>query len=147
MEKTCCWCIFVLKKRRRSGWMRSLFMKYTEKQLIKAINKSTSFNECARLLGLSRANSKFRNKIRKCGVDISHFKFKKYSKELLEKIVSKSISMADVARHLGTSPNGGSKGWIKKRIDDFKIDTSHFVGQSWSKGKSFTNRRKKHQIF
>ena len=57
-----------------------------------------------------------------------------YTKELLEPIVSNSKSVSDVIRHLGIVPRGGNFNTIKKKIDEFNIDHSHFIGQGWSKG-------------
>ena len=66
----------------------------------------------------------------------------KYSETDLREAVSQSKSFADVARNFGITPHGGSQAHLKKRIEQHNIDTKHFVGQAWSKGRVFDNRRK-----
>jgi hypothetical protein len=66
----------------------------------------------------------------------------KYSKEKLEEAVSVSVSFAEVARKFGIKPHGGAQSHIKQKAIRLGIDYSHFKGQSWSKGRSFGNRRK-----
>ncbi len=61
-------------------------------------------------------------------------KWRKYSKEELEKIVVESRSYREVARKLGYAMDGG--GTIKSMhvmCEELKLDTSHFLGQSWNK--------------
>ena len=60
----------------------------------------------------------------------------KYSKELLEPIVKRCASYAEVLRELGLKISGGSYAYIKDRIIFLGIDTKHFTGQLWSKGKT-----------
>lgn len=64
----------------------------------------------------------------------------KYTKELLEPIVKESLAWSEVCRKLGIKPATGSQSHIKKRAIDFEIDFSHFIGQAWNKGKTFTKK-------
>ena len=60
----------------------------------------------------------------------------KYTKELLEPLVKESVTIVEVLDKLGIKKrNGGNHNYISKRIKHFDIDTTHFVGQSWNKGK------------
>lgn len=59
----------------------------------------------------------------------------KYSVEQLENAVKSCNSIAQVLSKLGIVPAGGNYQTIKRRIKKHKIDTSHFTGQSWNKGK------------
>jgi predicted RNA-binding Zn-ribbon protein involved in translation (DUF1610 family) len=60
----------------------------------------------------------------------------RYSKEVISDAVAKSKSVANVLRLLGISPSsGGMNAHIKKRIKFFEIDSSHFTGQGWNKGR------------
>lgn len=68
-----------------------------------------------------------------------HFK---YTKEILEDAVSKSFSYSGVIRYLGKEQAGGTQSHIKKMIEKFCIDTSHFTGQAHRKGAS--SNKKKH---
>jgi hypothetical protein len=53
----------------------------------------------------------------------------KYTKDLLESAVAQANSFAHVCRILGVSSSTGMQTHITKRIRDFNIDTSHFLGQ------------------
>lgn len=70
----------------------------------------------------------------------------KYNKELLREAVANSLSMAGVVRHLGLQLAGGNLSHIKKKIDLFEIDTSHFTGQGHMRGKVSNNRRTPEEI-
>ena len=50
----------------------------------------------------------------------------KYTKELLSEAVAQSNTFADVTRTLGLRLSGGNHSHIKKRIEQYEIDTSHF---------------------
>ena len=62
----------------------------------------------------------------------------KYTKENLELIVSECYSVRQVLQKLGLKEAGGNYQNIKTRIKQFGIDTSHFHGQLWSKGKTWS---------
>lgn len=51
---------------------------------------------------------------------------------MLAEAASNSSSIAEVMRKLNIQPAGGTHAHIKKRLIDFGIDTSHFVGQGWN---------------
>lgn len=61
---------------------------------------------------------------------------RKYTKEWLEELCKDSYSLAEVLKKAGRKPGGGSQTTLKKKIEEFNIDTSHFTGQLWSKGKT-----------
>lgn len=61
----------------------------------------------------------------------------KHDKETLLKAVENSISIADVCRILGIVPRGGNYKTLKKKIREYGIDNSHFLGQGWNKGERF----------
>jgi len=58
----------------------------------------------------------------------------KYTKPILEKAVAATTSIAGVLRYLRVKQSGGMHGHIKRRIQSFRIDTTHFTGQGWNKG-------------
>ena len=64
----------------------------------------------------------------------------KYTKEILKEIVSKSKSVAEVCRHFGIKGSTGAQSHLSKKIKAFELDTSHFTGQGWNKGKVFPKR-------
>ena len=62
---------------------------------------------------------------------------KKYTKESLEPIVKECGSFRQVLLKLGLKGAGGNYENIKTRIKMFDIDTTHFHGQLWNKGKKW----------
>lgn len=59
----------------------------------------------------------------------------KYTREVLEKAVAESESIAGVLRTLGLVQAGGTHAHISRSIKKHGIDTSHFTGQSWGRGR------------
>lgn len=66
---------------------------------------------------------------------------RKYTKELLESIVTTSTSTAQVLRKLGLKEAGGTHHYIKKKIDQYKIDISHFKGRGSDLSKGVKNKK------
>ena len=64
----------------------------------------------------------------------------KYTKELLEPIIKESLTWSQVCRKIGVKPATGSQSHVKKRAIEFGIDSSHFVGQAWNKGRTFVKK-------
>jgi len=64
----------------------------------------------------------------------------KYTKELMEEAVKNSFSYAEVCRKIGLKPVGGNYKTIKSKITLYNLDTSHFTGQRWNKGKGNTEK-------
>ncbi|MEU8610387.1 helix-turn-helix domain-containing protein [Actinoplanes sp. NPDC048791] len=65
----------------------------------------------------------------------------KYTREMLSEAVAASISMAGVLRHLGLPQNGGAHAHLRRRINQFGIETSHFLGQAHLRGTHSLRRR------
>jgi predicted RNA-binding Zn-ribbon protein involved in translation (DUF1610 family) len=66
----------------------------------------------------------------------------KYTKEMLEPIVKSSVSVSEVLRKLSLKITGGSHNYIKRLIEKFKLDASHFLGCRTHCGqKSHSNKR------
>lgn len=61
---------------------------------------------------------------------------RKYDKEWLEELCKNSYSLAEVLKKAGRKPGGGSQETLKRKIAEFNIDTNHFTGQLWNKGKT-----------
>lgn len=59
-----------------------------------------------------------------------------YTKEELQEAASRSFSIAGMCRALGLIPEGGNYRTIHRLIKENNLDTSHFTGQLWSKGKT-----------
>lgn len=65
----------------------------------------------------------------------------KYTKEILEPIVKECGSVRQVLKRLGLKEAGSNYQNIKTRIKMFGIDTSHFHGMLWSKGKTWSKTK------
>ena len=62
---------------------------------------------------------------------------RKYTKEKLQEIVYKSISISEVMKQLGMlHGSGGMHSYLSRQIKSFDIDTSHFLGRHFNKGKT-----------
>jgi hypothetical protein len=60
---------------------------------------------------------------------------RKYTPEILAQAAANSTSVAAVLRHLGLAPTGGAHAHISRMLKRHGIDTSHFTGQGWLKGR------------
>jgi len=59
--------------------------------------------------------------------------YKNYTDKEISEAVKNSKSLAETLRYLNLRPAGGNYVTIKLKITELKLDTSHFLGQSWSK--------------
>jgi 5-methylcytosine-specific restriction endonuclease McrA len=65
----------------------------------------------------------------------------KYTEERLREAVSHSESYAGVLRYLEIVGAGGNHTHISRSIKRLGIDTSHFTGQAWRKGRTSERRK------
>ncbi|MBB4748814.1 HNH endonuclease signature motif containing protein [Actinoplanes lobatus] len=65
----------------------------------------------------------------------------KYTREMLTAAVAASTSMSGVLRHLNLRLNGGSHAYLRRRITQLGIDTSHFLGRAHMPGTRNPRRR------
>lgn len=72
---------------------------------------------------------------------MSNIKHQHYTEQELRDAVSNSISIRQALITLGIKGEGGNYRVINNAIKKYNIDTSHFVGQSWNKGKSVGPKR------
>ena len=71
----------------------------------------------------------------------------KYTKEWLEELCSDSYSYAEVLRKAGRAQGGGSQATLRKKIEEFNIDISHFTGQRWQHAPAFQMKYSMEQLF
>ena len=57
----------------------------------------------------------------------------KYTKELLEEKVKDCYSFSELCRRLGLKPLGSNPKTLRKKMDEFGVDYSHFTGKAWNK--------------
>ena len=60
----------------------------------------------------------------------------KYTKELLEENVKGCYSFAELCRRLGLAPEGSNPKTLRRKMDEFGVDYSHFTGKVWNKNPS-----------
>ena len=70
----------------------------------------------------------------------------KTTKEELEKAVKDSLSLAQVCKKLNIIPAGGNYKTLNFKIEDWKIDKSHFTGKAWNIGKRFKKFGKEYSL-
>jgi hypothetical protein len=63
-------------------------------------------------------------------------KLRKYTEQQLSEAIKKSTSLAQTLSILGVAPYGGNYHVLRRAIKHFDLDTSHFTGQLWNKGKT-----------
>jgi predicted HNH restriction endonuclease len=68
-------------------------------------------------------------------------KYNKITDEELTIAVENSESIAGVLRYLGIRETGGSHSHYSRRIKKLGLDTQHFTGQLWNKGKKFSKKK------
>lgn len=59
-------------------------------------------------------------------------KWHKNSEEEYREAAKNSKSIAGMCKYLGRSPYGAGYYMMKKKIDEYGIDTSHFLGKGWN---------------
>ena len=67
--------------------------------------------------------------------------FRKYTKEQFIQAIATSPSLAQALTKLNVAPYGGNYAVAKSYIKQFNINTSHFIGQGWNKGKKHGPKR------
>jgi 5-methylcytosine-specific restriction endonuclease McrA len=65
-------------------------------------------------------------------------KRRKWTDEMLVQAVAESRSVRQTMQKLGLVPAGGNYVQVREHIRINKLDTSHFLGQGWNKGKQNT---------
>ncbi|MEU9996870.1 HNH endonuclease [Streptomyces sp. NPDC050848] len=105
---------------------------YTKERLAEAAATSRTLSEALGKLGVdpkSGSRRYVRERMRKLGVDTSHFEREgaKWTRDVLEPVVAVSTSVCEVLRRLGLEVVGGHHTNISRRIKAYGIDTSHFT--------------------
>ena len=65
---------------------------------------------------------------------------REYTKEWLEELCNNSYSYAEVLRKAGRKQGGGTQATLRKKIEEFQIDTTHFTGQRWQQSPNQTQK-------
>lgn len=124
--------------------------RWTDEQLIEAVAASKTLSEVCKRIGILPGKyDVLRRHIVRLGLDASHLPRggegsprtkRRYTDEQLGDAVRDSATVHDVLRALGYNPSGGMFRAVTAHIRVLGLDTSHFVGQRWSKGRRFPGR-------
>ena len=130
---------------------------WTDDELRIAVATATSMREVMARLGYGPSGGAWtaaKRQILQLGLDTSHFGRVGFSEPVrmpeprasrrswtdadLRAAVAASKSIAGVLRQLGLKPGGSMYVTIQRRIVDLALDTQHFTGRGWSRGRSVT---------
>ena len=56
----------------------------------------------------------------------------KYTKELLEENVKDCFSFSELCKRLGLAHAGSNPKTLRRKLNEFGVDYSHFTGQNWN---------------
>ncbi len=118
---------------------------WTDEQLTRAVAVSKNLREVHDRLGLRAGKyDVMREHIKRLGIDASHLprasegsprSARKFTDQELADAVVAQTSVHGVLRHLGYPLNGGMFRYVKAHMRRVGLDTSHFTGQGWSRGR------------
>ncbi len=129
---------------------------WTDEELAAAVAASSTLSEVHRRLGLRPGKyALMRAHIARLGLDASHIpgahpdaahRRRRWDEEALAHAVRSSTSLTGACRLLGYTPNGGVHRMISGHVKRLAIDTSHFTGQSWAKGRKHSPARYRYSL-
>jgi hypothetical protein len=125
--------------------------RWTDGELRAAVVSSRSYVEVLRCLGLdpdAGNHQRLRRAIRQFQIDVSHFartqqtwnRSPRWTDTQLVGAVRMSTSVAGVLRSLGIIAAGGNYEVVNRHIQRLQLDTSHFTGRGWTRGKGISIR-------
>ncbi|MEV7197687.1 HNH endonuclease [Streptomyces sp. NPDC093510] len=119
-------------------------VKYPRATLARVAPTCTSLVDMMHRLGtpMSAGPRRYlRDRLRHYGIDTTHFReeplparpARSYAKEILADAAAHSFSIRDMFVHMGIPPEDGPYWHVRKKLDQFGIDTSHFT---WRRGRT-----------
>ena len=121
---------------------------WTDNDLVRAVDGARSIADVCRTLGIHQGGKTYaaiRLAVDRLGLDASHIPSlgrrsqtalrRSWTDDDLRTAVAGSTTHADVQRRLGYAPTGGIHRLVKAHIARLQLDTSHFVGQAWMRGR------------
>jgi hypothetical protein len=122
---------------------------WTDEQLSAAVASSVKLSEvCAKLGVVPGDYDGLRRHIGRLDLDVSRFRSvpairprpRRWTEQELVEAVTTSCSLAEVMRRLGYQPSGGIYRLLVGHIKRLGLDSSHFTGQSWARGRKLPGR-------
>jgi hypothetical protein len=127
--------------------------RWTDQELIDAVDVSTSFKQVCDRLGLWPCGGTYRTLERhmaRLQLETTHLDRRRqaerrlrrqWTDQDLERAVRESATLSEACRRLGYETNGGVNRLVRRHIVRLGLDTSHFKGQAWARGRSFPGAR------
>lgn len=116
--------------------------RYSREQLVSAVAGARTMADVLRSVGVTPRGGNYeiaRERIVAWGIDADHLR--RYAKttwtfpdEVVAKAIAESTSLAGAQRLLGKEPGGAGYRFLKGRIAEMGIDTSHMIGEGWRRG-------------
>ncbi|MET7907678.1 HNH endonuclease [Streptomyces avermitilis] len=114
--------------------------RYTRDLLTQAAVEATSLVDLMRMVGApmgSGPRSYLSKRLQHYGIDTSHFveeplpsrSTRSYTRELLQEAAANSHSINEMLEYMGVPPYDSVYSHLRRRLDRFGIDTSHFTGR------------------
>lgn len=115
-----------------------------ENEFRTAVSECLSLRAIIRTVGLhdhTNTYKRLRQRIAELGLDTSHFRGsgrrpRAYTPEQLKDAVAASRSIRQTLLALGIRGEGGNYKIVRRDIEAFDIDTSHFTGRGWRIGET-----------
>lgn len=122
--------------------------RWTDDELVAAVAASQTLAEVCRALGLRPGRYDWlRAHIARVGADASHLpgpvegrRRHHWTDDDLAAAVRDAETVSAVLRRLGYAPSGGMHRLVVGHIRRLGLDTTHFRGQAWSRGRSAATR-------
>ncbi|WP_224389653.1 HNH endonuclease [Pseudonocardia sp. ICBG1293] len=122
--------------------------RWTDEQLVEAVAAARTLAEVCRALGLRPGRYDWlRAHIARVGAHGAHLpgpdasrRRRHWTDDELAAAVRTSESVAAVLRRLGYAPSGGMHRLVNGHIRRLGLDTGHFRGQGWSRGRAEATR-------
>ena len=121
---------------------------WTDDDLARAMDGARSIADVCRALGVREGGKTYaaiRRAVDRLGLDVSHIPSlvgrsqtalrRSWTDDDLRGAVAASTTHAEVQRRLGYAPTGGIHRFVTAHIARLQLDTSHFVGQAWMRGR------------
>jgi hypothetical protein len=114
--------------------------RYTRDLLTRAAAEATSLVDLMRMLGAPMGSGPrcyLGKRLQHYGIDTSHFvdeplplrATRSYTRELLQEAAANSHNIKEMLEYMGVPPYDSAYSHLRRRLDRFGIDTSHFAGR------------------
>jgi hypothetical protein len=119
---------------------------WSDDDLREAVASSENLGQVCKRLGITpgkRTYELLRRHITRLAIPAAHLPTaersdrcrRSWTDDDLRAVVSSSTTLSQVLRSLGYRPSGGMHRYVRQKIVNLGIDTSHFVGQAWARGR------------